>query len=441
MKKKATLAVMLFMIALATASAGGVVDSFFGPTGNNPNNAPSAPTPTPQPEPVPTPAPDLQPSPAPTPAPAPAPTPAPTPTPAPEPVPTPVQPQQAQTQQAQTQVSFDSSVTRPITWTLASNYLANRLTQNIGCIAYGNGRFVAIGGGPTLAYSSDGINWTFAANTIFHPAGLIGKVIWGNDKFVAVGDRIFYSTDGINWAAAANTALPNNQDLRITSIAYGNGVYVTACNQSIAYSRDGINWTAGRNPWPNAAISAIAYGDGKFLMAGTIPGTVIDETFGHRVEHGRMATSSDGINWTDVAEPPFDGPVSEIMCFNDNVFYALGYDSDGVSAAITQPRGWARSAGGERGWYTFWTSAPGMPNEQRNVISGLIQGGNRIIALGGRGDIASALVDNRWVFIESNIRWHAIAYGNRKFVCADFSGNLYYSNDQEREPDPNDTGK
>jgi len=79
--KKATLAALLFVLALATVSAGGVVDNILG--NNNSNTAPSAPTSTTQPEPVPTPAPDPQPAPAPVPAPVPQPTPAPVPTPAP----------------------------------------------------------------------------------------------------------------------------------------------------------------------------------------------------------------------------------------------------------------------------------------------------------------------------------------------------------------------
>ena len=62
-------------------------------------------------------------------------------------------------------------------------------------------KFVAVGiGTHTIAYSSDGINWTGLGTSIFDYAG--HGVTWGRDKFVAVGEdsnTIAYSNDGINW--------------------------------------------------------------------------------------------------------------------------------------------------------------------------------------------------------------------------------------------------
>jgi hypothetical protein len=148
-------------------------------------------------------------------------------------------------------------------------------------LAYGNGKFVAVGpvglGGGTsgkIAYSTDGVTWTAASNSTFTSA-TINSVVYGDDKFVAVGasGKIAHSTDGITWTAVSNSGFGTTD---INSIAYGDGRYVAVGDTSkIAYSTDGINWTAipsansgfGANNQENH-IYGVAYGNGRFIAVG-----------------------------------------------------------------------------------------------------------------------------------------------------------------------------
>ena len=142
------------------------------------------------------------------------------------------------------------------------------VTSGVSGIAYGGGKFVAVGNNSEMAYSTDGINWTAVANTGFTKTNLSGNlygiadIAYGGGKFVAVGggNQMAYSTDGINWTAVANTAfLPSLNVLgydatNILCVTYGNGKFVAGgwCSVSqdrdehgaqMAYSTDGINWT------------------------------------------------------------------------------------------------------------------------------------------------------------------------------------------------------
>ena len=80
------------------------------------------------------------------------------------------------------------------TWTTGS------LPKGIAGLAFGQGRFVAVGDGVVLD-SSDGTSWSTTS-----VAGIGGHVAFGNGTFVAVddGSGTFVSTDAVHWTAHAN---------------------------------------------------------------------------------------------------------------------------------------------------------------------------------------------------------------------------------------------
>ena len=93
-------------------------------------------------------------------------------------------------------------------------------------VCYGNGKFVALSGGPEgvsniFAYSLDGIAWTkgtLPVNRFWY------SVCYGKDKFVAVANDsniIAYSLDGITWTSGT---LPSGQDW--SSVCYGKDKFV-----------------------------------------------------------------------------------------------------------------------------------------------------------------------------------------------------------------------
>jgi len=97
-------------------------------------------------------------------------------------------------------------------------------------ITYVGGKFIACSNSRTM-YSSDGINWTTATSPIFWKDGTIKDIAYGDGKFVAVGegggDLMAYSSDGITWTGIAGSAF--NGDV-IKDIAYGNGKFVAVGN-------------------------------------------------------------------------------------------------------------------------------------------------------------------------------------------------------------------
>jgi hypothetical protein len=85
-------------------------------------------------------------------------------------------------------------------WYPASN---NILSDNYNDIAWNGSLWVVVGSGNnTIAYSSDGINWTASANT-FTNVGY--SVAWNGKYWIASGDNgSLYSTNGINWNTVSN---------------------------------------------------------------------------------------------------------------------------------------------------------------------------------------------------------------------------------------------
>lgn len=89
-----------------------------------------------------------------------------------------------------------------------------------GGVAYGGGRWVAVGGVGTNMYSDDdGETWTDNSERL--PAA--GRDIhWGNGRFVAVGDggMIASSTDGLTWSDHTQVGA-----VGLGSVTYGHGVW------------------------------------------------------------------------------------------------------------------------------------------------------------------------------------------------------------------------
>ena len=152
-------------------------------------------------------------------------------------------------------------------------------------IAYGNGKWVAVGGSGRIAHwDGSAENWTAVTpgtssdlgNSKFGTSNIRGIAYGGtgaNAKFVAVGEggKMAYSTDGTTWAAVTNSTFDTSH---IYGIAWGNNMFV-AVGQSgkMAYSADGISWTgisATESKFGSSSniIYGITYGGNKFVAVG-----------------------------------------------------------------------------------------------------------------------------------------------------------------------------
>jgi hypothetical protein len=132
-------------------------------------------------------------------------------------------------------------------------------------VTWGNGLFVAVGdAGGTILTSVDGMKWTSRnSGTV----ASLRAVAYGSGRFVAVGDSgtILSSTDGTNWASASTLVTKT-----LWGVAYGNGRFV-AVGASLSGGvavilPDSGGWgevDLGRN-WPQG----IAFGAGQFVAVG-----------------------------------------------------------------------------------------------------------------------------------------------------------------------------
>lgn len=106
-----------------------------------------------------------------------------------------------------------------LTIKIEENIMAVVGTNDWSAIAYGNGKYVAVGASGYIATSTDGINWT----TQRIGTNLWWDVIYGDSKFVAVGLKgsTAISTDGTNWTISTRTPAYG-----MRSVAFGNGKFI-----------------------------------------------------------------------------------------------------------------------------------------------------------------------------------------------------------------------
>ena len=218
------------------------------------------------------------------------------------------------------------SSTDGVIWTVVTTA---PITDSLTSITYGDGKFVAIRKDSAVAaYSVDGINWI---QTTLPMSSTWNSITYGNGKFVAIdleGSSIS-SSDGITWTRGNSTGL-------ISYIAYGNGKFVGVGDTVSSYSLDGVTWVTSTLPSLNR--QGIAYANGRFV-------TVTYNT-------NKAAYSLDGITWTDSTLP------------STSSWYGIGA-GDGKFVAVINDGGAAYSLDGVN-----WNSAPTSSGAWKSVCYG-----------------------------------------------------------------------
>lgn len=102
-------------------------------------------------------------------------------------------------------------------------------------------------------------------STIVYPAYKLSAIVYGNGKFVAVGNTgsIRTSKDGLTW-----NNLPTPTKANLNAIAYdGESTFIAVgLGGTILSSKDGDNWSIKRDlSYENSALRALVYGNGKFI--------------------------------------------------------------------------------------------------------------------------------------------------------------------------------
>ena len=207
-----------------------------------------------------------------------------------------------------------ASSTNGSTWTEITNPFG---TENINTVIYGD-VWVAGGNNGSIAYSNNGTTWTNVSGSPFGSSA-IQSIAYGNGRYIAVGanGKMYTSTTAITWTAVDVTSLftytygGSSTVQTIQTVAYDHYTWIAAGGGGkMATSTNGTSWTAvADNTFGPTTIQTVAYGNNKWVAAGL---------------SGKMATSTDGINWTSISNTSFasDDQINGIA-FGNNKWVAV----------------------------------------------------------------------------------------------------------------------
>lgn len=167
-------------------------------------------------------------------------------------------------------------------------------------VAFGGGRFVAVGTGGVVIYSDDGANWQRAVHPIFTSwAG----VAYGGGRFVAVGGGTMTSRDGVTWEPQAATAANTYSAIRFVNGSFF--LSVSPFSGPVQRSLDGVNWT-GLSLASATSINDLAFYNGLWVAATNSGGNTFEGS--GFVATDALQVSVDGNQWTAVRSPYLGTP-------------------------------------------------------------------------------------------------------------------------------------
>ena len=125
-------------------------------------------------------------------------------------------------------------------------------SNNWNAITYGKGKYVAVGNNYSVAYSTDGINWTQTSPEAGNTA-ILRDIVYDSMYFIAVGGRLAYSTNLSSWSQVKSgdgTGYPSNGLNKILVVPFVNDdnmiirtYFGKASTMSMYVSTDRKNWT------------------------------------------------------------------------------------------------------------------------------------------------------------------------------------------------------
>ena len=183
-------------------------------------------------------------------------------------------------------------------WTARSKHL-------LSDVAYGAGKYVAIGDYGLIQTSNDGISWKVQADGTAQSDGL-SAIIYENGKFVIVGyaGQIMTSTDGSTWTDRISGTTNG-----LSSITFGGGQFIAVGgNGTIITSTDGVTWLKRVSGTVNS-FTGISFSNGMFVAVG---------------QSGIVKTSTTGINWTTRTLPISGSGLQSVTVGKNGNFVAVG---------------------------------------------------------------------------------------------------------------------
>lgn len=206
---------------------------------------------------------------------------------------------------------------------LVGNVSILATTENLNGIAYGGGKYVAVGDNGTAVSSSDLVLWTQSATgTTNH----LEAVIFDGTRFLAVGNNgaVLTSDNGASWAVQSSGI--TNQ---LRSVTYGSGRYVAVGSYGTTLSStNGTNWYKHTSDFNH--FDGVAYGGSLFVAVG---------------ENGVIWRSSTGTNWTSAVYET--NLTLKAVSYNSAGFFVAAGES-GLILKSTDALSWSASNSSNR---------------------------------------------------------------------------------------------
>ena len=203
------------------------------------------------------------------------------------------------------------------------------LTNDLQAVTFFGNRTIVTGANGAIAYSDDGVNFT---NSSVSTTNWLVSVAASSNLVVAVGDNgvVYTSTTGAKWYLQSPP--PNLVYSWLTSVAYGNGVFVTTGDTGggnisyVANSTNGTNWTQQASSYFNnygnlEAVAWINTSGSRTNFPYTGFWTVSDAGYA-------FYSTNNGVNWNKFT-----------MLGSTNVLYTIAADNlTGLLAGDTEVR-------------------------------------------------------------------------------------------------------
>ncbi len=157
-------------------------------------------------------------------------------------------------------------------------------TNAWNAIAYGNGKYVAVGDGGYSTTSMDGVNWTTPVHIV--GANVISRYSWNDiifvdGIFVTVGEDpyVYASKDGVLWERKGYTH--DDSTYKSASILYHNGIFFVAGYTNLVSSTDLLTWKLCP-AYPTTGWKSIKAVNDKIIVVG----------------YSALVSTDNGVSWT-----------------------------------------------------------------------------------------------------------------------------------------------
>ena len=204
----------------------------------------------------------------------------------------------------------------------------------------------------------------------------INSVAFGAGRYVAVGDEgaIFSSSDGLTWSKKDSKTTGT-----LHSVIYENNLFVAVGSGNIIRtSSNGEEWAVRRYVGKGELLSSAVYAGGQFVIVGA---RGIRDTNGKITgTRGVIVTSANGIIWNERSLPGMV-PFLNSITHDGRNFVAVGYSE----AIVTSSDG------------TNWSRThPASSSSTANHLVEVIHAAGRFIAVGRNGVVITSTDGTSW---------------------------------------------